>query len=169
VQALIAAGYADGTSHRAFGRVPLAVACKQGQAGEIRREMQIIKALLAGAESIAYTGAGTSGRTYLDVLERLEIGTTAIPKSLAMGGGAPVASVATGETELAVAPLTTGLATPGVAPAAIFPVELGAHIDMSAFLCATPQTVAADVLAFLTAGALDVELAAAGLMRFDLE
>ena len=86
-----------------------------------------------------------------------------------MGGGEPVESVASGETELAVAPLTTVLSTPGVVPAAVFPEELGTHIDMSVFLSSTPQTGAASALAFLTASELDDELAAAGVLRFELD
>lgn len=168
-KALIAARHADGASHRAFGRVPLAVGRRAGPGGPIRKDVQDIKALLGGAKSIAYTGAGTSGRTYLDVMERLGLKNAVVTKSRAMGGGEPVASAAAGETELAVAPLTTVLSTPGVVPAAVFPEELGTHIDMSVFLSATPQTGAATVIAFLTASELDDELAAAGVLRFELD
>jgi hypothetical protein len=149
--------------------VPLAVGRKAGADEAIRKDAQKIKALLRGADSIAYTGAGTSGRTYLDVMERLGLNKAIIPKSRAMGGGEPVESVASGETELAVAPLTTVLSTPGVVPAAVFPEELGTHIDMSVFLSSTPQTGAASALAFLTASELDDELAAAGVLRFELD
>jgi molybdate transport system substrate-binding protein len=168
-KALIAAGHADGASHRAFGRVPLAVGRKVGPGDAIRKDVQDIEALLGGAESIAYTGQGTSGQTYLDVMERLGLKNTLNTKSRAMDGGEPVASVALGETELAVAPLTTVLSTPGVVPAAVFPEELGTHIDMSVFLSTTPQTGAATALAFLTASELDDELDAAGVLRFQLD
>ena len=168
-KALIAAGHADDASHRAFGRVPLAVGRKSGPGGAISKDVEGIKALLGGAESIAYTGAGTSGRTYLNAMEWLGLKNAVITKSRAMGGGEPVASVAAGETELAVAPLTTVLSTPGVVPAAVFPEKLGTHIEMSVFLSTTPQTGAATALAFLTASELDDELAAAGVLRFQLD
>jgi hypothetical protein len=168
VKTLVAAGHADGASHRAFGRVPLAVGRKAGSEEPVRTGAQEVVALFRGAESIGYTGAGTSGRTYLDVLARLGLEDEVITKSRAMGGGEPVASVVAGETELAVAPLTTILSTPGVMPAAIIPEELGTHIDMSVFLSPTPRAGAATVLEFLTASELDSELATAGVMRFEL-
>jgi molybdate transport system substrate-binding protein len=96
-KALIVAGHADGESHRAFGRVPLAVGRKAGPGGAIRKDVQEIEALLGGAESIAYTGAGTSGQTYLDVMERLGLKNAVITMSRPMGGGEPVASVASGD------------------------------------------------------------------------
>ncbi|WP_137703343.1 substrate-binding domain-containing protein [Marimonas lutisalis] len=167
-KALISAGHADGASHHSFGRVPLAVGRKAGTENRISKDLKGIKALFHEAESIAYTGAGTSGRTYVEVMEQLGLTNAIVPKSQAMGGGEPVASVAAGETELAVAPLTTVLATPGIVPAAIFPEELGANIDMSIFLSTTPQTGAATALAFLTADELNDELAAAGILRFEL-
>lgn len=165
---LIASGHADGASHRALGRVPLAVGRQVGAEGAVRKDVEGIGALLREAESISYTGAGTSGRTYLDVMERLGLSEAVLPKSRSMGGGEPVASVAAGETELAVAPLTTILSTPGLAPAAVFPEELGTHIDMSVFLSARPRSGAAAALGLLTNSELDGEFAAAGILRFEL-
>jgi len=168
VKMLVAAGYADGASHHAFGRVPLAVGRKAGSEKSVRTGAQEVVALFRGVESIGYTGAGTSGQIYLDLLAQFGLRDEFMAKSRAMGSGEPVASVVAGETELAVAPLTTILSTPGVMPAAIFPEELGAHIDMSVFLSRTSHARAKSVLEFLTAVELDAELAAAGVMRFEL-
>ena len=168
-RALIEAGLADGNSHRSFGRVPLAVGRKAGGEGAATRSIPEIKALFREADSVAYTGAGTSGRTYLEVMKRLGLTDAVIAKSRVMDGGAPVRSVAAGQTELAVAPLTTILSTKGIVPAAVFPEELGSHIDMSVFLGPSPRTGAALALEFLTSGELDAELASAGLVRFDLD
>lgn len=77
--------------------------------------------------------------------------------------------MATGEYELAIAPLTTVLATPGVVPAAVFPEHLGTHIDMSVFRSAASPDAAATVIEFLTGHDLDDELAAAGIARFELD
>ena len=44
-RALIASGHAEGASHRAFGRVPLAVGRKTGSADAIRKDVQEIEAL----------------------------------------------------------------------------------------------------------------------------
>lgn len=168
-RALIAAGGADGASHRAFGRVPLAVGRKEGSDHAIARDVDEIKALFRDANSIAYTGTGTSGRTYLDVMERLGLTGAVAPKSRTMGGGEPVKLVAAGQIELAVGPLSTIQSTEGIVAAAVFPEELGCHIDISVLLSSTPHPGAASVLEFLTSGTLDVELAEAGLSRFKLE
>ena len=167
-KALIDDGFADGGSHRAFGRVSLAVARKGEAHSQIIADSNDIEALLRSAKSITYTGAGTSGRTYLDAMERMGLTDSVLPRSHAMAGGVPAVSVATGEYELAIAPLTTVIATPGVVPAAVFPEHLGTHIDMSVFRSATSPTAAAKVIDFLTNHDLDDELAAAGIARFEL-
>lgn len=164
---LFASGHADGASHRPFGRVPLAIGRKAGTEDPVRTSEQEIAALLSGADSIAYTGAGTSGQTYIDVLNRLGLKDAVMSKSRAMGAGEPVASVAAGEIELAVVPLTTVLSSPGIVPAAVFPEQLGTHIDFSVFLSTEPRTGSAAIVAFLTASELDAELAAAGVLRFE--
>jgi len=167
-KALIDDGFADSGSHRAFGRVSLAVGRKGGAHGQIIADSQGIEALLRSAKSIAYTAAGTSGRTYLGVLERMGLTDTALPQSHAMAGGVPAVSVATGEYELAIAPLTTVIATPGVVPAAVFPEHLCTHIDMSVFRNAASPDAAAELIDILTNHDLDDELAAAGIARFEL-
>lgn len=168
-KALVEDGFADAGSHRAFGRVPLAVARSGGSQGQIVSDSKGIAALLSVASSIVYTGAGTSGRTYLDAIKRMGLSDSVLPRSHAMAGGVPAVSVATGEYELAIAPLTTVLATPGVVPAAIFPEHLGTHIDMSVFRNAASPDAAATVIEFLTCRDLDDELAAAGIARFELD
>lgn len=167
-KALIDDGFADGGSHRAFGRVSLAIARKGGAHGHIIADSHGIKALLRSAKSIAYTGAGTSGRTYLDVMERMGLTGSVLPQSHPMAGGVPAVSVATGEYELAIAPLTTVIATPGVFPVAVFPENLGTHIDMSVFRNGASPNTAAKVIDILTDHDLDDELAAAGITRFEL-
>ncbi|WP_160381460.1 substrate-binding domain-containing protein [Pseudooceanicola pacificus] len=167
-KALIEDGFADGSSHRAFGRVSLAVAGQGAAQGRIMTEAAEIAALLRGARGIAYTGPGTSGRSYLDALERMGLSGSVLPHSHAMDGGVPAASVAHGDYELAIAPLTTVLATPGVVPVAVFPESLGTHIDMSVFQSVASPEIVAQVTDILTGHALDDELAAAGIARFDL-
>jgi hypothetical protein len=71
--------------------------------------------------------------------------------------------------DLAVAPLTTVLASPGVRPAAIFPEAFDAHIDMSLCLAVTAASSASAVRDLLLSPALDDELQAAGITRFALD
>jgi hypothetical protein len=167
VDALVAAGRADSASQRPFGRIPLAIGRRAGVEAPVVTDAAGIAALLRGAESIAYTGEGTSGRTYLDAMARLGLSDAVAPKGRPMGAGGPVAAVAAGETELAVQPLTTIMASPGVVPAAIFPAAAGAQIDISVFLSTLRAAGAAEVLDVLTGTELDTELAAAGVIRFD--
>jgi molybdate transport system substrate-binding protein len=167
VQALIASGHVDGASHRPFGRVPLAIGRAANGGDEPLRSGDQIAMLLREAESIAYTGAGTSGQIYLDAMQRLSLLGVVTPKSRPMAAGEPVASVAAGEIELAIAPLTTILSSAGITPVAIFPEEVGTHIDLSVFLCPSPRAGATTVLDFLCRKELDADLAAAGLMRFE--
>lgn len=165
---LIDDGFADRASHRPFGRVSLAVAGKGGAQSRIMEDLPSIAALLRSAKSIAYTGKGTSGRTYLEVLERMGLTDAVLPVSHAMEGGVPAISVANGEYEFAIAPLTTVLATPGVIPVALFPEQLGTHIDMSVFRSPASPEIAAQVIDILTDPVLDDALAAAGIARFEL-
>lgn len=167
VDALVAAGRADGASQRPFGRIPLAIGRRAGMEAAVLTDAAGIAALLRGAESIAYTVDGTSGRTYLDAMARLGLSEAVAPKGRPMGAGGPIASVAAGETELAVQPLTTIMASPGVIPAAIFPAAAGAQIDISVFLNTLPAAGAPDLLKVLAGPELDAELAAAGVMRFE--
>jgi Bacterial extracellular solute-binding protein len=169
VEALVAAGHVDGATHRPFGRVPLAIGCKAGTEGPVLTDPAEIAALLRGSQSIGYTAAGTSGRTYLDVMARLGLTDSVASKGRPMGAGEPVASVAAGQTELAVGPLTSILSRPGVVPAAIFPEALGTNIDMSVFLSPSAGAGAVDVLEMLTGAAIDDELAAAGVVRFEFD
>jgi hypothetical protein len=84
-----------------------------------------------------------------------------------MAAGEPVAAVAAGEIELAIAPLTTILSSAGITPVAIFPEEVGTHIDMSVFLSTSPGAGATAVLELLGRQELDADLTAAGIMRFE--
>ena len=169
VTALITSGHVDGASHRSFGRVPLAIGRKAGTVGAVLTGTEDIIAMLRSAKSIGFTGAGTSGRTYLQTMERLGLSESIAGKSWPMGPGEPVASVAAGEAELAIAPLTTIISSSGIVPAAIFPDELGTNIDISIFLSSSPKEGADAVLDLLSGAELDDEVTAAGLMRFELE
>ncbi len=166
---LIAEGRVLSESHQAFGRVPLAVGSSAGLGPPTIDDRRGIKELFEAASSIAYTETGTSGQTYLRAIEDLGLASSIRDKSREMGAGQPVAAVAAGEVQLAVAPLTTILSTAGVELAAIFPSSLGANIDISIFLNLTASEKAARIHAFLVSPELDKDLAAAGIARFNLD
>ena len=163
---LIAAGHVDAGTQRPFGCIPLALGARIAVVDAATRP-QDIAARLTDARSIAYTGEGTSGRTFLAVAGRLGV-LEAIESRLApMGAGQPVAAVAAGDAELAVAPLTVVIASPGVEPVAVFPAALGADIEMAMFLATRSRnrSGALGLLDFLTDPSLDALLAAGGVLR----
>ncbi len=168
VGALIDSGKVDAASHAPFGRVPLAIGRLGAAGAEPVRSPGEIRALLLAAESIAYTAEGTSGTTFIAVAERLNIWQEIAPRTRPMGAGQPVSAAASGEVELAVAPLTRVIATGGLAPAAVFPPELEADIDMSMFIAsgAADRDLARRLADFLADSAQDDYLASTGVSRF---
>jgi molybdate transport system substrate-binding protein len=161
---LVASGHADGQSLCAFGRVPLALAVA-GADGEYITEPRAIAALLLAAESIAFTGPGTSGRIFREMADRLGVLDRIEGHLKPMDAGQPIRAVAEGACALAAAPLTVVRATPGVRAAAICPAAMGTDIEMSAFLSTAPSEGAERLLSVLTDPAMDPALAEAGVMR----
>jgi len=168
VDDLIRAGKIAEASHSPFGRVPLAVAIKGDGAGLTNTSAESISALFRKARSIAYTGAGTSGKTFLDVCTRMGVLEDIRAKTRPMAAGEPVAAVASGEVELAIAPLSTVIATCGVESVAIFPADLRADIEMSMFLSADmpPNKAAVSLHEALADNSLDDFLCTRGIFRF---
>jgi ABC-type molybdate transport system substrate-binding protein len=166
---LVDAGYADSGSHRAFGRVPLAIAIA-GETGDASRRPEDVADLLLSAESIAYTGAGTSGRIFREMAEGLGVLDRIEARLRPMDAGAPIRAVAEGRAVLAAAPLTVVRTTPGVRAAAICPPEMGTDIEMSIFLSpdAAHRADARALLSFLTDARHDASLSGAGVERFTL-
>ncbi len=170
IEAVIGAGRAAASTHRAFGRVPLALARRGPPDAAPAESPEAIRALLSGAGSVAYTGEGTSGKTFLDALARLGLSETMASRVRPMGAGEPVAALAEGAVDLAAAPLSTVLAKAAIAPAAILPPGIAAPIEMSMVL--SPDAAARDgprrLLDRLADRALDAVLAEHGLRRFAL-
>lgn len=166
VPALITEGHVEGSSHRPFGRIPLAIGRREGSIVPVVTSVRDIISLINDANSIGYTAAGSSGETYLRVMERLGLAETTASTSRPMGAGEPMAAVAAGDVQFGVVPLTTVLSAAGVVPAAIFPEDLESHIDISVFLNHSPHERAAAILSFLTSTDIDADLAAAGMSRF---
>lgn len=169
VRDLVASGHADGASHAAFGRVPLALAVAGGS-GPCATAPGDIATLLLRSDSIAYTGPGTSGRIFREMAEHLGVLDRIADRLRPMGAGEPIRAVAEGTCVLAAAPLTVVRATQGVHAAAICPGGMGTDIDMSVFLsrCAVDRPEARAFLAFLTDPSRDNALARAGVERFTL-
>ncbi len=182
VDELIEAGRVDAGSHHPLGRVPLAMAgpVAKGQARDLdpahvepaASPLDAVRGLLTEARRIAYTADGTSGKTFLDVVERLGLTELIADRLVPMGPAypvlSPVGALADGEVDIAIAPLTTILARPGIRHLASFPQELGTDIRMSMFAstASAGKPLAAALLQALADPALDDFLASRGMERF---
>src|SRR4051812_41612745 len=85
VDALIQSGKVIAGSHRAFGRAPLTIGAREADGGAMLTAREDICALLLRAQSIAYTGEGTSGKSFREAIERLGLRDQVLPKSRPLG------------------------------------------------------------------------------------
>jgi len=170
VDALIQGGKVIAASHLAFGRAPLTIGARIADERPMLTSREEVCALLLRAQSIAYTGEGTSGKSFQEAIDRLGLRDQVLPKSRPLGAGQPVIAAASGEVELAIAPMTTIMAAPGIAPIATFPADLELDIDMSVFVSTgvRDKARAMQLVDFLTDPAIDDFLAAKGVMRYRL-
>lgn len=168
IQQLSALGKVALGSQVAFGRISMGIAAKAGSRIPRIDTLELFVDALRSAPSIAYANEGTSGAFFSDLLERLDLGREIRPKLVPISGAQTATSVARGEAELAVVPVTSILAAaPDVILIGRFPTELGGHIDFDLGHSASPASLkAADRLAeFLTSPSLDEVLARAGVDR----
>lgn len=170
VKGLIDEGFVEDGSHAAFGRVMLAIGAATENTAAPQDITEDVVALMRDAQTIAYTGAGTSGTTFLRILDQLGISVEVGGKCIPMNAGVPVRAAAAGQADLAIAPLTTILSADGVTLRAVFPAEMNAHIDMSMFAAASASghMGTARFLEFLGAHSLNGQLTDMGISRFAL-
>ena len=167
---MISSGRVVRDVHVPFGRVPLAIGAAGSRQEDIAGSREAVRALLLGARSIGYVSTGTSGETFLRAIEQMGIEALLRGRMHAMGAGEPAIAAANGQVQYAVAPLSRILASPGIAPAAIFPPELGLDIDLSMFVHASTVTRerAMQLIRFLSDPTLDDYLQSHGIRRYRL-
>jgi molybdate transport system substrate-binding protein len=171
VEEMIAQGRVVADVHVPFGRAPLAVGAAGSELKEIVTSKAAVRTLLADARSIAYTGIGTSGKTFLRAIEILGLAHQLEGRLQSMGAGEPPVAAAQGRIQYAIAPLPRILAAAGVTPVAVFPDELGLNIDMSLFIhigTSRPDQ-ARQLIRYLADPAHDGYLRSHGLSRFQLD
>jgi molybdate transport system substrate-binding protein len=165
---LVVLGKVEAASQVPFGRIAMGVAARAGSPPLDLGSVAAFEQALKAAASIAYANEGTSGSTFISLLERLGLSDEVIPKLVPTSGGQTAAAVARGEAELAVIPVTSILAAaPEVALAGRFPPELQSYIDFAIGVSTSAgDAKAAGLLSrFLTSAASDEVLAATGLER----
>jgi len=155
--------------HVPFGRVPLTIGAAGAAPDEIATSNESLRALLLGADSIAYTSIGTSGKTFLRALRMMDLHDQLSGRLRPMGAGEPPIAVAKGDAQYAIAPLSRIIAAPGVEPVAIFPTELGLDIDMSMFIHKSSRhEMALPLIGFLSDSRQDAFLRSHGVYRYEL-
>jgi molybdate transport system substrate-binding protein len=168
VRDLTTSGKVRAGSQVAFGRVAMGVAARAGYRARDIGSVEAFENALKSAGSIAYASDGTSGGYFSSLLERLGVADELKPKLVAVQGGQTALSVARGEAELGVIPVTSILAAaPEVMLVGRFPAELQSHVDFDIGIGADSRdTEAATQLSeFLSSTAVDDELAAKGVER----
>jgi molybdate transport system substrate-binding protein len=168
IEQLAALGKVLAGSQVAFGRISMGVAAKAGTLAPRIDTPETFKEALRTAKSIAYASEGSSGAYFSELLEVLGLASDVGPKLVPIAGGGTATSVARGEAELAVVPVTSILAAgPDVVLVGRFPSQLGGHIDFDIALSAAAKIrgSAARLASFLISPDLDQALANAGVDR----
>lgn len=168
VEDLVVLGKVEAASQVPFGRIAMGVAARSGSQPLDLDSVAAFERTLRSATSIAYANEGTSGSSFIALLERLGISDELMPKLVATSGGQTAAAVADGEAELAVIPVSSILAAaPEVALAGRFPAELQSYIDFGIGIStgARDAKAAALLSRFLSSAASDEILAATGVER----
>jgi molybdate transport system substrate-binding protein len=90
---------------------------------------EAFKRTLLSAKSVAYSGDGSSGRYFIDLLERLGIAEDMKAKLKPQPtGNSPAQAVATGQAEMAVTGIAIILAVPGAELVGSLPSELQSYV-----------------------------------------
>jgi molybdate transport system substrate-binding protein len=168
IRDLTATGKVLAGSQAPFGRISMGVAARTGSRAFPVNSVPAFQSALRSAKSIAYASEGTSGRYFTGLLERLGLTAEVRPKLVPISGGQTATSVARGEAELAVVPVTSILAAaPDVMLIGAFPEQLQSHIEFDLGISAAAANAdrARQLLAFLTSPDIDERLAATGVER----
>jgi molybdate transport system substrate-binding protein len=168
IDELVALGKVEAASTAFFGRIAMGVAARAGSRPLDLGSVAAFERALLNATSIAYANEGTSGGTFISLLERLGISGEVRPKLVATSGGQTATAVARGEAELAVVPVSTILAAaPDVVLAGRFPSELQSYIEFAIGISTSARDAeAAGLLSkFLTSAATGEALSGKGLER----
>ena len=116
-----------------LARSPIGIATKRGSAAFDLRTADGLTRVLRSAKSIGYAKEGASAAFFLATVERLGLSRELEGRIVAAGSGAAVgASVAKGDLELGVLPVSEILPIAGVDVAGVFPGDLAGFITMTA-------------------------------------
>lgn len=168
IDGLVASGLVEAESQVSFGRSPLGIAVLASKPAIEIATMATFVRLVLEAKSIGYSSDGTSGRRFIQLLERLEVLASVRSKLRPLAGGMAGTAVAAGEVEIAIAPISTIIAAaPDVDIAGILPssAETEIEFDIATGTYARNRAAAVALLRFLRSPRIDALIAAKGLQR----
>jgi molybdate transport system substrate-binding protein len=149
VDELAAAGRVAPASRTMLGRSPVALAQKAGLPTRSTRTVDELRAVLMASPSIAFAKQGVSGVFFTNLLRQWNAMDGFSGKLHPMAAGPAVsASVARGDADLGVLPVSEIVSVPGLAVAAVFPPALDGYVVMEA-AAATEKAETPHVRAFM--------------------
>lgn len=168
IDELVSAGLVDPTSRLSFGRSPMGIAIRANAPPSDVSTPAAFTKIMLDAKSIGYSFDGTSGKRFLQLLERLDILTSVRSKLKQLAGGTAGTAVTAGEVEIAITPITTIIAAgPDITIAGILQFDAETEIDFDiAFGSLVQNRATAEAfMQFLRSPSIDGLIAAKGLQR----
>ena len=168
IETLAQQGRVVANSRATLARSPIGIATKRGSAALDLRTADGLTRTLRAAKSIGYAKEGASAAFFLATLERLGLTRVLESRIVAAASGAAVgASVAKGDLELGVLPVSEILPIAGIDVAGTFPSDLAGFITMTAGVSAhaTNAPTARALIEFLSTPSSEAVLRTRGMER----
>ena len=165
---LIRKGTLAGDTRVVLARSAIALAIREGRPKPDVRTTDALRRTLLASRSIAYAKEGASAAFFLALVQRLGLTQSLQSRIQVAASGEDVgASVARGDAELGVLPVSEILPIRGVDVAGAFPAEVRGYVTMVAGVSArAPQRAAAlELIAFLTDPAVLPVITTRGMER----
>lgn len=165
IDGLIKSGKVVAGSKANFGRSGLAIAVRSGTPKPDVSSVDAFKRALLATKSVAFPGAGASGKYFVSVVERIGLAEAMKAKLKPMPANDTVEVVARGEADMVVVVATRLTDVPGIDIVGPIPADVQTWIGFAAGLsAATKQPEAAKALiAFISAPAAAITLRAKGV------
>jgi molybdate transport system substrate-binding protein len=153
---LVKQGKIAGDARTTLARSGMALAIRTGAAKPDIRTTEALKRTLLASKSLAYAKEGASGVFFIALMEKLNLAEALKSKSKLTTTGEEVsASVARGEVELGVLPVSEILPVQGIEVLGTFPSDVQGYVVMVAGVSPTAAQSAAakELITFITAPA----------------
>jgi molybdate transport system substrate-binding protein len=153
IDGLATRGLVTSDSRVALAVSPIGLAIRRGTAKPELRPVEALRRTLLGSTSIAYAKEGAAAGFFLALVQQLGLVETLKDRIVPSSSGVAVgASVAKGEVEYGVIPVSEIMPIAGIEVGGTFPTELGSFITMTSGVSRTSNHAAAAhaLVTFLT-------------------